>query len=152
MRLLPALEPGQAVVDEGPLARDRAFAALAAVASPVVGLAPADLTRALGAREALRSTQLDHGVAVPHALLDGVRRTLVVPMLVRRGVPFDPATPPATVLFALFGAPAGARNHVRLLARIARIAQDARAIDHIRTAIDAEDLWKRVVEEDARHD
>lgn len=139
-------------MDEGPLARDRAFAALAAMASPAVGVAAADLSHALAAREALRSTQLDHGVAVPHALLEGVRRTLVIPVLVRRGVPFEPATAPATVLFGLFGAPAGARDHVRLLARIARIAQDVRAIDHIRVAIDAEDLWKRVVEEDARHD
>jgi mannitol/fructose-specific phosphotransferase system IIA component (Ntr-type) len=152
VRLLPALEPGLAVVDEGPLARDRALAALATAASPVVGLASADLTRALVAREELRSTQLDHGVAVPHAIVGGVRRTLVIPMLVRRGVPFDPATPPATLLFALFGAPAGAREHVRLLARIARIAQDGPAIEHIRVAIDADDLWKRLVKEDARHD
>lgn len=149
VELATAIERGLAVVDTGPMTVDQALAVLAMHAAPALGASIRDLHEALRRRERIRPTALPGGVAVPHAIVPGLGRTLVVPMVVRSGVQFDAQQPLCVVIIGLFGDTAQPWEHVRMLARLAKIANDPRAIAALRDAIDAHDLCHRMLEHDA---
>lgn len=149
--LAPALEPGVAIVEDGPLDLDAILERLAVKAAAHLGVSAKLLHHALQVRERVRPTAVGGGVALPHAILPGIPRTLVIPALVRRGVLVDPASPPSTILLGLFGDQAKPWDHVKMLARLARIVHDQRSLEHLRLAIDPDDLVRRVMSEDAAH-
>ena len=110
------------------------------------------LKAALLAREAQGSTGTPEGIALPHAMLDDINQSFVAATLVRGGVDFSGADhPPADLIFVLVGPKDKAWEHVRLLARIARICHRPGALKFLRGASSGEDLHNRLVEEDRRH-
>ncbi|MBL9140545.1 MAG: PTS sugar transporter subunit IIA, partial [Phycisphaerae bacterium] len=119
MDLAPALERGVAVVAAGPLELDEVLGLLAHKAAISLQLNERDLHEALRLRERVRPTALPEGVALPHAILNQIPRTLVVPAVVSNGVVFDPSLPPATVIISLFGNLARPWDHIKMLARVA---------------------------------
>ncbi len=151
MDLAPALERGLAVVEDGPLDVDAILALLARKAAHTLLVNESDLLNGLRMRERVRSTALPEGVALPHAILAQIPRTLVIPAVIRSGVVFDLQHPPATVIISLFGNLARPWDHIKMLARVARIAQNHASLLNIRGAIDADDLIQRVLKEDAAH-
>lgn len=151
MDLAPLLEPGIALVEEGPLALGEALRQLAGKAAGALHMDAQQLLSALQNRERLRPTALPGAVALPHAIMPGIPRSLVVPMVVHRGVVMDPSEAPSTVIIGLFGNSATPWIHIKLLARLARIAHDQTSLDAIRRSIDANDLLERMKVQDAIH-
>lgn len=133
------------------MALDDALSRLAALGGRTLGVPARELHEALRMRERIRPTALPGGVAVPHAIVRGLPQSLVVPMLVHRGVQFEPHEPPSTVIIGLFGDLDQPWHHVKILARLAKIAHDPGALTHIRAAIDPADLVLRLLERDAVH-
>lgn len=100
----------------------QALVALAADALPLTD--PGALLRALVAREEAHTTALESGVAVPHTTVPGITEPVVVIGMAPTGIGFGPPDyPPVQLFFLLLSPPDQARLHIKLLARIARMAR-----------------------------
>jgi mannitol/fructose-specific phosphotransferase system IIA component (Ntr-type) len=79
---------------------------------------------ALLAREALGSTGLEQGIAVPHAKTRAVPSLTVAIGIAPQGIDFESADgKPSTLLFLLLAPPDQSGPHIAALAEIARIAR-----------------------------
>ena len=122
------------------------------IAAKVEVLDAEQLFEALIAREQLGSTGTPEGIAMPHAMVAGLDRSFVVPALVRGGVDFHSASSSqADLVFVLVGPKDRAWEHVRLLARVARICPRPGALGYLRQSDSGEQLYERLLEEDDRH-
>jgi mannitol/fructose-specific phosphotransferase system IIA component (Ntr-type) len=152
MRIAEFISPELCWVETGGASRDeilRQIARRVADASPEVAFEP--LYAALLAREQKGSTATPEGVAFPHAMLPGVGRNFVAVALVRGGVDFQrKGSPRADLVIALVGPQDRAWEHLRLLARVARVCH-ADGLARLRTVRDAEQLYAMVVKEDESH-
>ncbi len=79
---------------------------------------------ALIAREALGSTGLEQGIAVPHAKTGTVRTLTVAIGIAPHGIDFESADgKPSNLFFLLLAPPEQSGPHIQALAEIARIAK-----------------------------
>ncbi len=79
---------------------------------------------ALLAREAMGSTGLEQGIAVPHAKTTTVRTLTVAIGIAPHGIDFESADgKPANLFFLLLAPPDQSGPHIQALAEIARIAK-----------------------------
>ncbi|MBW1807113.1 MAG: PTS sugar transporter subunit IIA [Deltaproteobacteria bacterium] len=102
-------------------------------------------------REAKTGTGLEGGVAVPHAMVPGVEKTIC--QIIRLSKPMDFGAldkKPVKVLFILVSAPEAVAVHIRILARIARFCSTPGFIDRLLEA-EADSLYEIVKAEDSRH-
>ncbi len=151
MELAQALERGVSVHDSGLTDPDAALAAMARVASPELGVDVAALHEALRRRERILPTAMPEGIAFPHVILPGIRRTLVVPMSTPAGVQMAANEPPSTLIIGLFAGPGHPNQHLKLLSRLARIANDPESLRLLRAAPNADELVHAMLELDAQH-
>jgi mannitol/fructose-specific phosphotransferase system IIA component (Ntr-type) len=88
----------------------------------VGGSVAAELRTALFAREKSMSTGMEHGVAIPHAAIDGVDKVSAAMALAPTGIPFDSLDgKPAQILVCLVIPRQQKLLHIRTLAEIARL-------------------------------
>ncbi len=153
MRLESFIHADRVLVLENATDRDEVLRLLAAAASPAIGdVDEEQLLEALQERESQMATSTPEAVGFPHALLPEIDSTIVVVALLRKGVDFgSPNHPPVTLIFGMFGSSEKPWEHVRLLARLARIARAPGALDKLRAAADARALFEALVEEDRSH-
>ncbi len=151
MDLARAVERGIAVHDPALTDPDAALAAMARAASRELGIDVASLHEALRRRERILPTALPEGIAFPHVILPGIRRTLVVPMSTPAGVQMAAGEPPSTLIIGLFAGPGHPDQHLRLLSRLARIANDPESLRLLRAAPNADELVHAMLELDAQH-
>ena len=128
----------------------KALAAEAAARVPAVD--EGELLARLLEREEERSTGVGGGLALPHARVSGLERTVLLVGRVRDGLDFGaPDGSPVDLLFVLLS-PADARSeHLRLLARVARIFAPEGILEKLRAAPGPKQLFQLLLEEDARH-
>ena len=108
--------------------------------------------RALAAREESHTTCLGHGVAVPHATVPGLSRPLLLVATTGTPIPFGPPeTEPVDIFFVLLSPPGREREHIKLLARICRLAQNPGDLDELRGAGDGEALLEAILRVDSQH-
>lgn len=75
-------------------------------------------------REKVISTGIGGGIAIPHARTPEVTRTVVVLGRSLKGVEFDAVDgKPVEVVFLILGPPESSAEHVKVLARIARLVK-----------------------------
>jgi len=92
----------------------------------------------LVARERVMSTGVGHGVAIPHAYTDGVENLVAAVILTAEKVPFDaPDSQDVDLMFVVLGPKSKRRDHIRVLAKIARMVGHAEFRDDVRRAPDA---------------
>ncbi|RME76982.1 MAG: PTS sugar transporter subunit IIA [Planctomycetota bacterium] len=93
---------------------------------------------ALLARERARSSGLAHGLALPHAVLDGIERIVAALGVARRPIPWATLDEtPVQIVVLLLVPPNRLQVHVRVLAGIARLLNDRRLRAELRAAADA---------------
>lgn len=110
------------------------------------------LLERLTEREAQQSTGIGHGLALPHAMLPGLERSVVVVGHADVGLDFAALdAKPVDLFFVLLSPPEGTSEHLRVLARLARILDDEGTLTRLRAATDASDLFALLLQEDARH-
>jgi len=103
----------------------------AAIASGIPLPRDAVLTRLL-VREREASTGLASGIAIPHANVAGVQGTVIFLATVPGGCDFESLDGEATKLLILVLHPVDRLgDHVRVLARLARLAHNQKVIDRI---------------------
>ncbi len=122
------------------------------IANQVEGIDAEPLFTALQEREQRGVTSTPDGVAFPHAMLEGIEDSFIAAALVAGGVSMGRSEhPPCDVVFVLVGPANAAWEHVRILARLARICHTPGTLNHLRGSADASQLHERLLAEDARH-
>lgn len=103
------------------------------------------LTNAVLEREAMLSTGVGDGIALPHAKTPAVTKTLAAFATTAAPIAYDSFdNKPIRLVFMLIGPPSASRDHVRILGRISRLLQrepvrqqlvDAQTADEIITIL-----------------
>ena len=106
--------------------KSQAIGELIAAAASAGLIADSDaVERAILAREALMSTGIGEGVALPHALIAGFERTVLAVGRSRGGIDFDSLDGAPVHLVLLIVGPKGQeRSHMALLSHLARVLSD----------------------------
>lgn len=132
--------------------KDRLFSELASLmAGAVTPVSAAAIEKELREREAMQSTAMGHGMAIPHATVPGLPRTFLGVMTL--AVPIDygeGADGPVDVCFCLLGPPSDRASHLRLLAAIAEAVMDGDLLERMRGAETAEELLEVLQSSKAR--
>lgn len=111
-----------------------------------------EATEALRAREDSHTTCLGRGVAVPHATFRGLAGPLLMVARVDQPIPFGPPeSDPVDLFFVLLSPPGKEGEHIKLLARICRLAQHPEDLDSVRAASGREGVLQALLDLDSRH-
>jgi len=109
------------------------------------------LIDALMSREALGSTAIGQGIAIPHAKCDCVDKLVAAFGLSKKGVDFDSLDGELAYIFFLLVAPQdSAGPHLKALARISRLLKDKYFRDTLRTCSDEKSVIKVITQEDEK--
>ena len=126
------------------------LAVIAEIAARKLGLDAGDILDALVEREAAGSTGVGHGVAAPHARLEGLERMRGVFVRLEQPVEFDAVDDqPVDLIFALFAPKDAGAEHLRALARVSRLLRQADLREQLRQARSADAVHALLVHDSA---
>lgn len=123
------------VLRGGASSKRQALHIVADAAARILGMDDNRVMDALLEREALGSTGLGSGVAVPHARIEGMDRVCAV--FVRLDTPIAWGAMddrPVDLLFGLFAPPSDGAEHLRALAAVSRAMRSAEMREQLRQA------------------
>ena len=105
----------------------------------------------LMAREALGSTAIGQGIAIPHGKYDSIKKLVGCLGVSKRGINFDSLDgEPAYIFFLLVAPVDSAGPHLKALARISRLLKDKYIRETLKTAKDDKSILTIVQQEDGR--
>ncbi|HQZ14108.1 MAG TPA: PTS sugar transporter subunit IIA [Devosia sp.] len=108
---------------------------LAATAAAQTGQSADDVFEAIDNREALGSTGLGNGIAIPHGKLPGLRSVSAVFARLTHPIDFDSIDDQPVDLVMMLLAPLGSgADHLKALAMVARILRTEAVVDQLRAA------------------
>ena len=111
----------------------------------------AKLVQILLEREALGSTGIGQGVAIPHGKAGSVSRVVGAVGISRAGMDFDALDgEPVHIFFLLVAPEDSAGPHLKALARISRLLKEKHFRDSLIAAKDERTLMRAIREEDVR--
>lgn len=129
------LAPNGVVLRGGASSKRQALHAVAEAAAQALGLEENRVFDALMEREALGSTGLGSGVAVPHARLREIDQVTAVFLRLDTPVAFEAVDDrPVDLLFALFAPPKDGAEHLRALAAVSRALRASALREQLRQA------------------
>ena len=115
-------------------------------AAELTGLAGREIFDAILQRERLGSTGVGHGVAIPHGKLKAVERLQGVFARLSRPVDFDALDDqPVDLVFLLLAPESSGADHLKALARIARVLRDPATAEKLREVDQVSDLYEVLV-------
>ncbi len=152
MKIMDILVKDGAILD---LASDTKEAVLEEMARAAAGAEPAltaeRLQEVLMDREALQSTGIGDGVAIPHGKISGLERIVASFARSVKGVDFESIDGQPTHLFFLLVVPEhSGGQHLKALARISRFFRDAEFRQKLIGASSLDDVFRTIEEEDAK--
>ena len=108
------------------------------------------VVEALMARETLGPTGVGHGVALPHARLEGLDRVVGAFVVLDKPIDFSSVDrQPVDLAFALFAPVDAGVEHLKALALVSRTLRDASICNKLRTNHNAATLYTILTEEKA---
>lgn len=115
---------------------------LAGRAAQVTGLPEREIFEVLLQRERLGSTGVGHGAAIPHGTVPGLDRLVGVFARLERPVDFESIDEqPVDLIFVLLAPEGAGADHLKALARIARVLRDGDVMTRLRASADASALY-----------
>jgi PTS system nitrogen regulatory IIA component len=137
------MELAEILSDDSVLVLDKAadkaelFAILSERAAAVTGLGAGTIYEALAAREALGSTGLGSGLAIPHGKLTGLDGVRALFVRLREPMEFEAIDDEKVDLVVTLLAPVGAgADHLKALARVARLLRTESLVKSLRNTAD----------------
>jgi PTS system nitrogen regulatory IIA component len=122
------------------------LAVVSEIAARNLGLDAGDILDALTEREQAGSTGVGHGVAAPHARLEGLDRMRGVFVRLEQPVEFESVDDqPVDLIFALFAPKDAGTEHLRALARVSRLLRQAELRQQLRQARTADAIHALLV-------
>ena len=102
-------------------------------------------------REKIGSTGIGDGVAIPHGKMKGLKNVIAAFGRSKKGVDFDALDKKPVHLFFLYLGPEDAPGvHLKILARTTRVIKDAKFREKLKSAKDADEIYKLILEEDEK--
>ena len=103
------------------------------------------------AREALGSTAIGQGIAIPHGKCSFVDKLVGCIGISKMGIDFDSLDgEPSHIFFMLIAPVESAGPHLKTLARISRLLKDKFVRDSLQNAPDEQTMMNIIQQEDAR--
>ncbi len=103
------------------------------------------------AREALGSTAIGQGIAIPHGKCENTTRLTAALGISKKGVNFDSLDgEPAYIFFLLIAPIDSAGPHLKALARISRLLKDKYFRENLKSAKDEKAILNLVTQEDGQ--
>jgi PTS system nitrogen regulatory IIA component len=134
-----------------PLDKNQALARLALMLAGGVHVAAAEVERVLLEREALQSTGIGEGVAIPHGALPQLDAQCAALLIVPDGVEFQAIDgTKVTILFAVIGPKRATGEHLKTLARVSRLLRNKAFRDRLIGAADARAVYDLIAAEEAK--
>lgn len=130
--------------------KKRLFHELATLASASYEIDPNTAMDALQERESLGPTGVGHGVALPHARLDGLDQVVGAMILLEKPINFDAVDrQPVDLVFSLFAPSEAGVEHLKALALISRTLRDGGICSKLRANSDPATLFAILTETQA---
>jgi PTS system nitrogen regulatory IIA component len=115
---------------------------LAARAERLTGVQERYIFDTLLQRERLGSTGLGEGIAIPHGKLAGLKRIVGIFARLAEPIDFDAVDgDPVDIVFLLLAPEGAGADHLKALARVARLLRDPTVAHKLRASEDAEALY-----------
>ena len=152
MKITDILNREASILELSAHAKDALLAEMAgALATAEASLDETKLLHVLREREALQSTGIGEGVAIPHGKVTGLDRLVATFARSTAGVDFDSIDGEPTQLFFLLVVPEqSGGQHLKALARISRFFRDASFRERLMAAQDLDEIFRAIEEEDAK--
>lgn len=147
MQISDILKPEAVRVFGAASSKKRLFQEIADVAQLAYGLSSQTTVEALLDRESLGPTGVGHGVALPHARLDGLDK--VVGAFVKLDTPLEFGAvdrQPIDIAFALFAPEDAGVEHLKALALVSRTLREQRFCTKLRANPDPATLYTILTE------
>lgn len=142
MELSDLLKSGAVRVSGNLKGKKRLFQDLAELAAAAYGINEGQAVDALQERESLGPTGVGHGVALPHARIDGIDRVHGVFMRLEKPLDYGSVDrAPVDLVFALFAPRDAGVEHLKALALVSRTLRDASVCSKLRANEDADKLF-----------
>ena len=142
MELAEILADRAVLACSGVQSKQQLFEELAKRAAELTGLDGNDILEAITNREALGSTGLGNGIAIPHGKTAGIKKVTAVFARLDQPIEFDAVDDQPVDLIMLLLAPAGAgADHLKALSRVARLLRTEAVVEELRRAGDAAQLY-----------
>ena len=111
-----------------------------------------ELLKRLIHREEEVSTGIGNGVAIPHATVESMGKSLCIVAQTPEGLDFESLdSSPVHITFLLLSPPNAVGIYLKLLARIARLVSNEKFVLSMATAKDENELYALIEEEDSLH-
>src|SRR5438874_9557449 len=122
--------------------KKQALQELAARAAALTGQNDRAIFEVLLQREKLGTTAVGYGVAIPHGKLPKLSRMFGLFARLDRAIDFEALDgQPVDLVFLLLAPEAAGADHLKALARVARLLRDQETANKLRAARDAEALY-----------
>jgi nitrogen PTS system EIIA component len=122
--------------------KKQALQELAARAAALCGRSEREVLDVLAQRERLGSTGIGNGIAIPHGKLPKLERLFGVFARLDRPIDFEALDgQPVDLLFLLLAPEAAGADHLKALARVARLLRDPEVARKLRESRDAEAIY-----------
>lgn len=147
MTFAKLLTPESVKVLSSTTSKKRLLMDLADLAESVHGLKAHDVVEALLVRESLGPTGVGHGVALPHARMDGIDDVAGLFVLLEKPVDFGSVDrQPVDLAFALFAPENAGVEHLKALALVSRTLRDSAICTKLRSNPTASTLYTILTE------
>mgnify|MGYP001572831118 CR=1 FL=1 len=111
----------------------------------------AKIIEVITAREALGSTAIGQGIAIPHGKTDSVSKLVAGLGVSKKGIDFDSLDgEPAYIFFILIAPQDSAGPHLKALARVSRLLKDKYFRESLKQQTDEKAILRLIREEDAK--
>ncbi|WP_333824916.1 PTS sugar transporter subunit IIA [Pinisolibacter sp.] len=119
---------------------------LAGRGAVVTGIPEREIFDVLLQRERLGSTGVGHGIAIPHGPVPGLARLVGIFARLERPIDFDSEDGlPVDLIFTLLSPVGAGADHLKALARIARVLRDGAVTAKLRASADPSALYALLI-------
>jgi PTS system nitrogen regulatory IIA component len=147
MPLLDFLDPRAVLPALRVSGKKQALQELASHAAHLTGLGENAIYEALLQRERLGSTGIGEGIAIPHGKLPEISRIFGLVARLEKPIDFEALDDqPVDILFLLLAPEGAGADHLKALARVARVLREPGLIERVRTTRDAAALYAIMTE------
>lgn len=154
MRLVEILAEERVAVARSLPDKPAALGAVAQLLARGAGVGLSSVLAVLEEREALQSTGIGDGVAIPHGFLGELGTQVAALIVAPDGVPFEAIDGrPAKIILGVVGPKKGMHaqvEHLRILARVSKVLREPGLREKIVTAADAATVFTLIRDADAR--
>lgn len=147
MHIANILKPGAVKVVAHLTSKKRLFQDLGDLASTAYGISAAVAVDGLQERETLGPTGVGHGIALPHARIEGLTGVVGVFLKLEKSLDFDSVDrQPVDLIFALFAPKDSGVDHLKALALVSRTMRDTATCSKLRANSDLATLYAVLTE------